>query len=240
MMRCSAGLLALLLLLPSTLLAADARQWKMVSDRDGIQVYSAHTDDARIKTFRGITVIELDDFYTPIAVLDNDEYLTRWLYMIHDLHEIGRRSPVDRDYYVLTKLPWPVADRDAGLLFTVAQDPQTHEIQIVFTARDGIVPRTDKYIRIPEMIGHFNVLPVGGKKVQLNFEVQIDLGGYIPAFLVNFILKDIPYVSLQRLRRIINTDVFKGRPVDYIKAPPPWATAEPVVQQAPPPAGQKP
>lgn len=217
------ALLAFALFLPLIACAAAPQNWKLVSDRDGIQIFMAHSDESRIKTFRGVTTFELDDFYAPIALLDDAEYLPRWLYLIRDIHEVKRRSPIDRDYYVLTKLPWPVADRDAGLQFSVKQDPQTHEIQIYFTARDGIVKNDGKYVRIPEMFGYFNTLPIGGKKVRVTFEVRLDPGGYIPAFLANFILKDIPFVSLQRVRRIINTDRFKGHPVDYIKMPEPWS-----------------
>lgn len=175
MIRWTAALLCLLLSLTAS--AADTRQWKLVSDRDGIQIYMAHNDDSRIKTFRGVTTIELDDFYSPIAILDDEAYLPRWLYLIRDIHEVKRRSPVDRDYYVLTKLPWPVADHDAGLTFDVRQDPQTHEIQILFKTHDGIVKVNDQYVRIPEMTGHFNALPVGGKKVQMTFQVLLDPGG---------------------------------------------------------------
>jgi len=214
------------LLLAVSAAAKDSADWKLVSDRDGIQIYMAHSDDSRIKTFRGVTTFELDDFYAIGALLEDQEYFPRWLYLIRDLHEVRRRSTTDRDFYVLTKLPWPVADRDAGLNFLVRQDPQTHEVQINFRAREGIVKDEKKFVRIPEMYGHFNTLPVGGKKVRVTFEVRLDPGGYIPAFLANFILKDIPFVSLQRVRRIINTDRFKGHVVDYIKPPEPWVAAQ--------------
>lgn len=231
MIRWTTALLALLLAMPA--LAADP--WKLVSDRDGIQIYMAHSDESRIKTFRGVTTFELEDYHSTIALLDDEEYLPRWLYLIRDIHEVGRRSPVDRDYYVLTKLPWPVADRDAGLQFNVKQDPQTHEVQITFRAKDGIVKDNGEFVRIPEMFGYFNTLPVGGKKVQVTFEVRLDPGGYIPAFLANFILKDIPFVSLQRVRRIINTERFRGHRVDYIRLPEAWATAAAPAPAAPTP-----
>lgn len=229
MMRWKATLLGVVLAVAGTWAhvanAADVRHWKLVSDRDGIQIFMAHNDESRLKTFRGVTTLEMDDYYSPIALLDDEEYLPRWLYLIRDLNEVKRRSEIDRDYYVVTKLPWPVVDRDAGLQFNVRQDLQTHEIQVLFKAREGIAKENGDYVRIPEMVGHFNVLPIGGKKVQITFEVLLDPGGYIPAFLANFILKDIPFVSLQRVRRIINTERFKGHVVDYIKVPEPWASS---------------
>lgn len=204
-------------------LSVDNRQWKLVSDRDGIKVYMAHNDESRIKTFRGVMTMELNDFYSPMAILDDEEYLPRWLYLIKSVRELKRRSPMDRDYHVTTGLPWPVADRDAGLVFQLRQDPKTSAFEINFRSRDGVIPVSGDYVRIPEMVGHFTSTPVGGKKVQVSFEVLLDPGGYIPAFLANFILKDIPYRSLLRFQRLINTERFSGYYVDYITVPEPWA-----------------
>lgn len=217
-----AAFLALLLALPA--MAAE-REWKLVSNRDGIQVYMAHNDDSRIKTFRGVTEFEQDDIYSSIAILDDYDFYSRWMYLISDLREVRRRSPVDRDVMVKTRLPWPVANRDAGLKLTVDQDPATGAIHIKFVAREGIIPVNGEFVRIPEMVGHYNTTPLGGKRVRVEFEVLLDPGGYIPAFLANFILKDIPFVSLQRYRRVINSERFRGYSADYITAPPGWARA---------------
>lgn len=217
-----AALLVLFVTLPAVGLAEDKRAWKLVSDRDGIQIFMAHNDDSRIKTFRGVTEFEQDDYFSSIAILDDYDFYSRWMYLISDLREVRRRSPIDRDVAVKTKLPWPVANRDAGLQLTVNQDPKSGAILIEFKARGGIIPATSNYVRIPEMAGHFNTIPIGGKRVRVEFEVLLDPGGYIPAFLANFILKDIPFVSLQRYRRVINTDRFKGHSADYISLPDGW------------------
>lgn len=214
--------LVLVLSLPALALAADDRAWKLVSDRDGIQVYMAHNDDSRIKTFRGVMEVEINDFYSLPALADDYEYYSRWLYLIADLHEVRRRSAVDRDVAVRTRLPWPVADRDAGLRMNIRQDPVTRELRYELKAHNDIIPVDADLVRIPEMTGHFNMLPIGGKKVRIDFEVLLDPGGYIPAFLANFILKDIPFVSLQRFRRVINTERFQNYKVDYLTPPEGW------------------
>lgn len=208
----------------STELKVDQRQWKLVSERDGIKVYMAHSDESRVKTFRGVMDVEIDDIYSLLALADDYEFYSRWLYLISELSEVRKRTPQDRDVLVRTRLPWPVADRDAGLALVFHQDPKTLSFGYALKARDGIIPVNDKYVRIPEMVGHFNATPLGGKKVRIDFEVLLDPGGYIPAFLANFILKDIPYQSLQRFRRVINTERFQGYYVDYLKVPEPWAS----------------
>lgn len=205
-------------------LKVDQRQWKLVSERDGIKVYMAHSDESRVKTFRGVMDVEIDDIYSLPALTDDYEFYPRWLYLISELSEVRKRTAQDRDLLLRTRLPWPVADRDAGLGLVFHQDPKTLAFGYALKARADIIPVNEKYVRIPEMIGHFNVTPVGGKKVRIDFEVLLDPGGYIPAFLVNFILKDIPYQSLQRFRRVINTERFQGYYVDYLKVPEPWAS----------------
>lgn len=221
MMRWTAALLALLLM-PLAATGAQTPDWKLVSERDGIQVYMAHSEDSRIKTFRGVMEVEIEDFYSMPALADDYEYFSRWLYLISELGEVKRRSPVDRDVFVRTRLPWPVADRDAGLNMQISQDPKTMEVRYELKGRPGIIPATAGYVRIPEMYGHFNLLPIGGKKVRIDFQVLLDPGGYIPAFLANFILKDIPFVSLQRFRRVINTERFRNHKVDYLVPPEGW------------------
>lgn len=216
----------------STELKVDQRQWKLVSERDGIKVYMAHSDESRVKTFRGVMDVEIDDIYALPALADDYEFYSRWLYLISELSEVRKRTPQDRDVLVRTRLPWPVADRDAGLQLVFHQDPKTLAFGYALKAREGIIPVNDKYVRIPEMVGHFNSTPLGGKKVRIDFEVLLDPGGYIPAFLANFILKDIPYQSLQRFRRVINTERFRGYYVDYLKVPEPWASMPEVPRSA--------
>lgn len=232
MTRGTLPFIALLALLLSTFanaadtteLKVDQRQWKLVSERDGIKVYMAHSDESRVKTFRGVMDVEIDDIYSLPALADDYEFYSRWLYLISELSEVRKRTAQDRDVLVRTRLPWPVADRDAGLELVFHQDPKTLAFGYALKARAGIIPVNDKYVRIPEMVGHFNSTPLGGKKMRIDFEVLLDPGGYIPAFLANFILKDIPYQSLQRFRRVINTERFQGYYVDYLKVPEPWAS----------------
>jgi len=39
--------------------SSDLEDWKLVSDRNDIQVYMKHRDESRLKTFRGVTRFQL-------------------------------------------------------------------------------------------------------------------------------------------------------------------------------------
>ena len=55
--------------------------WRLVSDRNDIQVYMRHRDDTRLKTFRGVTRFKLADQYALVAVLNDYEAYPRWLHL---------------------------------------------------------------------------------------------------------------------------------------------------------------
>src|SRR3990167_9023278 len=121
-------LLALFVLLAACaqgVFAADMTGWRLVSDKDGIQVYMKHGDYARIKTFRGVTHFKVDNLQTMSAVLNDTPNMPRWMHFISQAKEIRRSDYLNREYQFLTSLPWPLADREAVVKLLVRQDEKT-------------------------------------------------------------------------------------------------------------------
>lgn len=222
-------LLLLLLSVTSQVMAGDdamdQEEWKLVTDRDGIKVYMAHHDDARIKTFRGVSILPMEDFKSIGAFMDDYDFVASWLHMVSEIKDLGRASPFDRQVYITTRLPWPVSDRDTPLWVGLTQDPDTHAVRIPFHHLDGRLPEKDAFVRIPNMEGFFLWTPLEPGKVEFTFQVVLDPGGYIPAWLANLILRDIPYFSIKRLRRVINLERYQGVQHGYYEVPPAWKEA---------------
>lgn len=201
------------------------RDWELVSDRDGIQVFMAHTDDSNIKTFRGEGDIQIDDFRSIGNQLDDYEYIASWLHMISGLDDLGRISDLERHIWVTTRLPWPVSDRDCAIEVQVEQDPETYTVTVPFVARPDLLEEKDSYVRMPQLEGFLRFAPKEPGTVHMTFQVILDPGGYIPAWLANLILRDIPYFSLKRYRRVANAERFQGVDSGYFKVPPGWPGA---------------
>lgn len=222
-------LILLLMLCMSALAHAeqipDPGKWREVTDRDGIKVYMAHTDASRIKTFRGVTVMDIDDFRSIGAIMDDYDFVASWLHMVSEIKDLGRKSPYDRHVYITTHLPWPVSDRDAALWVGLQQDPKTYAVKMPFHNVPGLVAEKPDFVRIPTMQGFFLWEPLKPGKVRMTFQVLLDPGGYIPAWLSNLILRDIPYFSMKQLRRVINLKKYQGVDTGYYKVPPGWPHA---------------
>ncbi len=182
--------------------AADA--WRLVSDKNGIQVYMRHTDDSRIKTFRGVTRMKLDNLHALSGVLNDTPNMPRWMHFISNTREIRRSDYLNREYQFLTSLPWPLADREAVVQLLVRQDPESKGITVHVVNAPKLLPPAPEYIRIPQMQGRFAFMPTGNpKEVEITYEIIMDPGGYIPAWIANIVLKDVPYFTLEKLRRVV-------------------------------------
>lgn len=222
-----AGLLALLaslLALPATGAdeALDTRldpAWKLVSDRNGVQVFVRHTDHSRLKTFRGVTRITLADEYALAAVLNDYASFPKWLYMIDSSRELRRDGPLLRYMHVTTDLPWPLDDRDTVIEVDVRQRITAREesITIGMQNKPQLLPPQPGYVRIPELKGLFKFRRLGNNELEATYEVVLDPGGYIPGWAVNILARDIPYFTLDRLRRFVLREEYQGKFYDYLE-----------------------
>ena len=200
-------------------------EWVLVTDRDAIQVFRQDDDTSRLKTFRGVADLRVNDFNAIGALLDDYDAVASFMHMVSEIRDLKRNSPYQRDVYVTTRLPWPVKDRDAPLRVTFYQEPDTLDLVMPFALHSGAYPEQAGYVRMPQMEGYYRFSPGEPGRVKVTIEVVLDPGGALPAWLANIILRDIPYFSLRRLQRVINQPRFQGIAHGYYQTPGAWQKA---------------
>lgn len=214
------ALILLVLLSPALLFASQESEqgWKLVSDRNDIKVYMKHTDDSRLKTFKGVTRVKQSDEYSAVALLEDYDNYPAWLHLIDSATEIKRNTPLRRWVRFTTQLPWPLRDREAvveaRVVHTVTPDEESMAAVIV-NAPDAL-PENDDYIRFPEIEGFIKATRLGDDEAEVVYQIVLDPGGYIPAWLVNILMRDAPYFTLEKLRRIIKRDEYANQFFDWL------------------------
>ena len=193
-------------------------EWRLVSDRKGIRVYMRHDDDSRMKTFRGVMGLKLDDEYSLVALLNDYDAIPRWLHFVDGAEEFDRDGPLNRKLRFTTHLPWPLRNREAILEAFVIErmDQQEESVMVYFENRPDSLPDNPDYIRFPEMEALFGGVRQENGELEMIYQVVLDPGGYIPAWLINVLMRDAPYYTLDRLRRIIQRDEYQGHYFDYV------------------------
>src|SRR5690606_2173557 len=175
--------------------------WKLISDRSDIQVYWRHREESRLKTFRGVTRFALADEYALAGVLNDYKNMPKWLHFVDDASEISRDGPLLRNLRFGTHLPWPLADREAVLQVDVQQKltPEEETVTMAPSNRPRLSPPDPDYVRFVEMQGVFKMRRLAEDMVEVTYDLVLDPGRYMPAWLVNLPMRDAPYFTLARL-----------------------------------------
>jgi hypothetical protein len=201
-------LLACLLLVPASSTSAPTRAaeepWRLVSDKNGIQVYMRHTDDSPVKTFRGVTRFRMENLHAISAVMNDTPNMPQWMHFVDQARELSRRDYLHRELQFLTNLPWPVTDREALVNVDVSYDVPGNKVFIRAGNNPTALPPNPDYVRFPQFNARFDFTgDPATREVEVTYEVIADLGGYIPPWLVNVAMKDVPYFTLERFRRVV-------------------------------------
>lgn len=216
------GLIVLLCALFWPAAAGAEDGWKLVTNRDQVKVFVAPEPGMALGRFRGETILTVRDFRTIAAVLDDEEAMARLFHLVSQVDVVERGSVYDRIVWLDAKLPWPVADREVVLVMSLTQDPDTYAVTVPFRSIELEQVREPRSVPVAQMEGHFGFQPIAPGRVRATLELRLDLGGRVPAWLANLMVRDMPYFALMELRRITDDERYQGVDLGYYRIPPGW------------------
>ncbi|MBD2858565.1 START domain-containing protein [Spongiibacter sp. KMU-158] len=200
----SAGLL-LVLSLPVWALDAG---WELAKDSKGIQVYLREVPNSPVKAFRG--EVEIDAGVLQIlGALDDTPAFTEWMHNCAKSELIHKYSLVDRQQYMVIDFPWPTTDRDMIIRNKISYDLEQGYARIDLSAFDEAelpaeakakMPGKSKFRRVSELTGFFELQQLSPEKTRVVYQLHMDPAGSVPSGIVNMMLVDNPFNSLQGLR----------------------------------------
>ncbi len=109
------------------------------------------------------------------------------------------------DYYVthtLVPSPWPVKDRDSVVRSDIRQSDDG-TVTIEFASVDGVVSPQKNFERVQNVKGSWRFTPLLGGRTRVEYEVMVDPGGKVPAWLVNRFALDVPYNSIKAMHKVV-------------------------------------
>jgi hypothetical protein len=76
------------------------------------------------------------------------------------------------------------------------------EILITLDGTPDLLPKNDKYVRIPMMKAYFKIIPLGEGKIELVHQALSAPGGSIPDALANLTSVDCPYSMFSKIKQL--------------------------------------
>jgi hypothetical protein len=165
--------------------------WEKVSDKNGIIVDRRPVEGTKLKEFRGRGKINAP-LTSLLAVFSDVDKATEWMDQCKQSNLVEDHGDRQKIVYNRTKAQWPVWDRDAVLLNNLYVDEGEGRVRLEFSTVDNKMPPQKGVVRMPYLKGHWYMWPEAGGSTRVEYEVHADPGGSLPAWLVNYVSRELP------------------------------------------------
>lgn len=205
-------LAAFLITLPLT-----ANGWELAKKSDGIEVFTRLPKDSDFKAFYAVTHLKAP-LRQLVAMGLHIGTQTDWIQDCEKSELLKHISDNQYYAYYVTYAPWPVENRDYVLHAEVTRDSKSHAVTIHFRAVNGIKKPTSDNVRAAKVVGFWRFTPERDQQVKVEYQVEANPGGWVPAWLANSFVVNQPFETLQKMRRHMNDPVYKTAAVPLLDA----------------------
>jgi hypothetical protein len=191
------------------------QEWTLKQDHEGIKVYTKDMGNSPFKAIK--TVCTIDASLTRLtAVLLDINSSADWVYATKSCRVLEQSSPAELVYYSEVEVPWPAANRDFIVSLKVFQDKKNKAVTVIGENRKDYLPENKNIVRIPQSYSKWYIQPISKGQVQIEYTLQVDPGGMIPAWLINLFAAKGPFESFKKLRQQVKKDMYNDVKIPFI------------------------
>lgn len=190
--------------------------WHLKKSENGINVYTRSSDESAFKELRSTVTIKTS-LNSIVALLNDFESYPEWVYRCSESKTLKRISETENFHYQTVEAPWPVDSRDFIVQLHLSQDPVTKVVSIKSTCKPDYIPRVPGRVRITEFKALWTLTPLKDGSVEIVYELLVNPGGYVPAWLVNLAVVDGPYETMLHVKDWVLKKKYQNEKVSFIK-----------------------
>ncbi len=180
---------------------------------DWLKIYTCPLPSSDFLSFVAIAIIDAPQ-HSVLSLLYDIDVATEWVWKTREMKLLQELSNDEgRIVYQLVSAPWPVSDREIITRSQGYMDPETSEVFIKLECVADYLPENNKYVRVPELEGAWNIIPLSENQCRVVFRLHIEPGGEIPSWLANIAVIDTPYHTLVNLREMVKKEKYMT-PID--------------------------
>ncbi len=176
---------------------AQAEDWQVAKDKDGIQVSLSDIAGSKYKAYRGVTLVK-----APLAkVRALQEDVAGACSWIHECRQQKLLKHEGDDTWTYTQFNTPVmvTPRDSVLHIVTTIGPDGTVLRKLESA-PKYVPEESGFVRVAEVQGFWKLTPKGPASTEVTYQVHTEPGGSVPSWVANKFVVDAPYETLKALK----------------------------------------
>jgi len=200
----------------NTVISQEDNSWKFVREDHGIKVFTSKSADSPIKEVKAQMLMHttLSALVTLIKDVGNHH---NWVYANINARILKQESNFSWVFYGQSEAPWPVSDRDIVANVTLHQDLITKEVTSIGIGQSDLIPEVEDFVRIPTIYSSWTFTPKGSGNIMVEFVLKMDVGGNVPAWLVNLTISKGPFITMNNMSHELEKPEYKNAIVSYIR-----------------------
>jgi hypothetical protein len=180
-------------------------KWKLVKNKNNIQVYAAGSDSSNLKMVKTVAVID-GSIEKLISIFMDIDHQKLWVYSTKQSYLIKKISEREVIYYVETVLPWPMKNRDVPIHMNIDEKEGGKSVVITTIGEPHLIPVTKGKIRVPQFYGKWDIKATSNNKLSIDYFLHVDPGGKIPTWIVNMFVSKGPYETVNELAILLKNN----------------------------------
>lgn len=190
--------------------------WKLKENKDGIKIYTKTLENSNLKAIR-VKVSVQATLSQLVAIILDIKSAKDWVYSTKSATLLKQVSPSELYYYSEVALPWPIQNRDFVAHLITTQDPNTHVVTIDGPVVHNYVAEKKDIVRVNNSYGKWIFTPQANGMVAIDYTLETDPGGSIPAWLVNLFATKGPKETFVKLKEQIARPAYRNAHLAFIK-----------------------
>jgi ribosome-associated toxin RatA of RatAB toxin-antitoxin module len=171
-------------------------------DKDNVKVFACKAENSKIKSLKTKVNVRATPQQVIDIVLDIDGY-NNWQYHTINASVLERKSETELIYYTEIVSPWPASNRDLVVSLKIEHDVPSKNIIIYAHSIPDFIPPKEGIVRVPMSKSQWTVKPVSDSELSVEFNMLVDPGGSVPAWLINMVAAEAPYESFRNFKNKI-------------------------------------
>jgi START domain len=180
-------------------ISAKCQNWTLKKDKDGIKVFTRKTTFFKFDELK--VECEIDASLSAMAaVLLDVNHHGEWVYKTAKSQLLKSSAATDLFFYTEIECPWPFENRDVVVHLNLTQNAENRVMTVIAQSTDGYLPDKKNIVRMKYSRVTWMVTPLNNRHLKVDYRVQIDPGGSVPAWLLNAFASKGPFESFTKLK----------------------------------------
>jgi hypothetical protein len=181
-------------------LIAEEEKWHLAYEADGVNIYKRVAEESKFIEFKATGNFRGTMSEYVSVILDTDEH-PDWAPRCLETQNIEKINDKELIIYAVYAGVWPTSDRDyaARVSVTSAPDMSTVRVDIERVELPDTAPVATARVHIPHLKSRWIFEQINQDFTRVELHAHVDPGGWIPAWLVNWGYRKIPYQFLKNL-----------------------------------------